>query len=436
MPPALPSAGETEDLVIGACLQSQKAVEQALAGCKPEHFFTETNAVLFRVITELHALEEVVDIATIMRRLDMQHAFENLPPWRGGKEAAHAQMISRLSQQLLVATRTDNVTRHCEIIKEMWGKRHLIEVLVPPMTSLRNGARPDKVMRDVERVLVEARQLIEDEGATAVIDGFSAAQWLSEHVKNPPDPKAGIGTPFAFLGRFQPGRLYVIGGYPKDGKTALSVQFLSAACNDGAHVGYCSVEMSWQDLTTRIASTFGVPYTQLQSGHVSAFAQEAFELALASITNWRIEIIDDASLSPGELVRHQRLKRYDYIIIDYLQRMPYADRHELNQVIKAITTLARKAQIPILLLSQFSRPQNTTPSNPYPRPNMSMFAETSVIEKEAAMAMSVWRKRDEEGNPGSEAELNVMANRYGQPGLKPMFFDGEKQRFTEVARYF
>jgi replicative DNA helicase len=139
-------------------------------------------------------------------------------------------------------------------------------------------------------------------------------------------------------------------------------------------------------------------------------------------------------VTAADIARYQRLGRYDYLVIDYLQRMPYKDRFELNAEIKGITTLARTAKIPILLLSQFSRQSNAPlSSHGFPKPNMTMFAETSVIEKEASMAMAVWRPRDENGEPGSEAEFLVMASRYSTPGVRKMHFDGDSVRFTEAA---
>lgn len=432
MPRQLPQAGDAEERVIGACLQSPRAVETALLKLRPDQFYNRVNSRIYAAIEALYAEEEAVDIVTVLRRLDASHGFDDRPAWEGGHDAAFDAMRERLALIVASTTTSSNVDRHAQIVVEMWGKRRLIELFTPPMGGVWNGARPDTVIREVEKAVIAARSEIEEEGTTAVVDGATAALWLSDLVKHPPGPLDGIGTPWGFLPRFKPGRLYVLGGYPKDGKTAMSVQFLAAACNDGARVGYFSVEMSWQDLAARICSTFGVPYGELQKGLVAPFYRDAFETALQTIHTWPVEIVDDASPTAADIVRYQRLGRYEYIVIDYLQRMPYVDRFDLNKQIKAITTLARKAEIPILLLSQFSRPQNTHQGNPFPRPTMSMFAETSVIEKEAAMAMSVWRRRDEHGNPGSEAELNVMANRYGPPGMTQMVFKSEEQRFAET----
>jgi len=348
-------------------------------------------------------------------------------PWEPPNQyldAAYRQMI----QAVVVTTVTSRVSAHCAIVKEMWGKRELIAAFTPPMQAVWNGGAPAGVIKEVERALMELRGKVEDDGQSTVVSSFQAAEWLDAQIRTPPDLRAGVGTPFRFLKRFQPGRLYVLGGYAKDGKTALSVQFLKAAASEGKRVGFFSIEMSWQDLTNRIASTYGVPYTGLQDGFVGEPFMAMVTKAIKEMTLWQVDLVDDSLTNPGEIARQQRIGRYDYIIIDYLQRMDYADRFELNRIIKGITTLARTANVPILLLSQFSRPQG----GGFPRPTMSMFAETSMIEKEASMALALWRKRDEMGKPGNDAEMIVLANRYGPPGIRSLQFRPDEVCFVET----
>src|SRR5439155_17452508 len=122
--------------------------------------------------------------------------------------------------------------------------------------------------------------------------------------------------------------------------------------------GYASVEMSWRDLAERIVSTFGVPYEPLQRGIVGEPYRDAFGKAVSAVSMWDFKIIDDAAMTAAELTRQQRVGRYGLLIVDYLQRMPFRDRQDLNAQIKGITTLARNERIPVLLLSQFSRPWN------------------------------------------------------------------------------
>lgn len=434
MPRSLPQNEDAERHVLGAALQSPAAADKALLILQPQHFFARRHERIFAVMRDLRAEDTTPDAVTVGRELERRHWLADLcgtpPAWEGGVEAGEAMGRAYLSELIGTTYSVTAVEKHAQIVREMWGKRRLIEVFTPPMSNVWNGARPDDVLRAVEEAVISARSEIEDEGESRVVSSFQAAQWLQDRVRNPPQAKEGIATPFSFLPRFQGGRLHVLGGYPKDGKTALMAQFVKEPMREGARIAVGTIEMSWEAMTTRIVSTYGVPYRELQKGIVAPPHQPAFERALEDLAKAKVDIVDDPALTAADVARYQRLGRYDYWIIDYLQRMPYNDRFELNAHIKSLTTLARKENIPILLLSQFSRPQGTVG---FPRPTMNQFAETSLIEKEASLAMAIWRKRDENGDPGSEAELIILANRYDEPGRRFLAFRGNEQRFVEIA---
>lgn len=435
MPPRiLPQDPDAEQWCLGAALQSPTALEHILVQLQPEHFLTIDNRSVFTAMTGIASRDEGVDVVTIIRELDATHAFDGNPAWHGGVESAKARMVGYLSTLIMTTTHTGNVKRHAQIVKDMWGKRRLIEVFTPPMNGVWNGSRPDAVIREVERSLMAARTEIEDEGESRVISSLDAAKWMDERIKNPPSSLGGVPTPWGpWLPRFRPGWLVVLGGYPKDGKTASSVQFLHDPIEEGVPIGYFSVEMSWEQLTERFVSTHGVPYNALQQGYVAPQFQHAFEKSLEHLAKARLDIIDDAAISASEIARQVKIGRYKYIVVDYLQRMPFVDRLDLNKQVKELATLARKAEIPILLLSQLTWSQHATQTNPFPRPQMSQFAETSAIVKEAAMATAIWRKRDEFGSPTSEAEFLVLASRFTEPTAKRMHFRADEQRFVEVA---
>lgn len=435
----LPHNLDAEESVLGACLLNEKALVRAMEILQPEHFYRQSYGAIFKAMRTLWEQHVAVDPITVARELERTHELHALyaPRHHGFKPlngyerefACEEEARDELRRLAAIVPAASNVAHWARIVRDLWGKRAIISTFTPPMQGAWNGQPPQQVIRDVERALMELRANVEDAGDSRVVSALNAAHALQAKVANPPDARVGVQTPFSFLPRLQPGRLYVLGGYPKDGKTAVSAQFLKAACNDKKRVGYVSIEMSWEDLRDRVISTYGVPYGPLQNGIVAPAYEDAFKHGLAEFGTFDLDLIDDASVDAAEIARYQRVGQYDMLIIDYLQRMPYKDRLELNQVVKGITTVARHAQIPILLLSQFSRPYNV---KGFPRPTMNSYAETSMIEKEAAMAMAIYRRRDEFDEPTDEAEFLVLANRYGAPSRHEMRFRGQEVRFVEV----
>lgn len=427
----LPHDLTAEASVLGSCLLSSKCVTAALDEVLPHHFYFRSHQLLFEVMQTLYLEGTAIDAISVHRQLEERHLLDAVGKMGGGTAAAVLAELGCMGSVV-----PENVKRHAQIVREMWGKRRLIDVFTSPMQGAWNGAKPQDVLRAVEKAVITAHGEIVSEAETRVVSAGNAAMWLAEKVQSGVDPTRGVATPFRCLPRFEPGRLYVLGGYPKDGKTTAMMQFVLAAAREGKRVGIPSIEMGWEDLTTRLVASYGIPYQGLQEGFVHDNYKDQFTHALNEVAKLDVDIIDDAAATVADLHRYQRIGKYDFLVIDYLQRMSYKDRWELNEMVKGITTLARTANIPILLLSQFSRQPNAPLyTHGYPQPQMHFFAETSVIEKEASMCLSIWRPRDADtGLPTSEAKLLVMANRYGPTSIHDLHFDADHVRFTERAR--
>ncbi len=208
----------------------------------------------------------------------------------------------------------------------------------------------------------------------------------------------------------------------------MSLQFVRSACEAGARVGFASIEMTRDDLTDRLVSTFGVPHARIQARELSHF-EDVAEDALGQIESWDYEVIDDSEITPSGLTRAQRRGKYDFLVVDHLHCIRVKDkRHEREEIsdnVLHITNIARTFDIPVLLLSQLSRGMK---HDPYPRPGMSDLRGTSVIENLASMVMFVWRKR-EKGVRTSVAEIIVAANRFGPEGFRNLTFSERFVRF-------
>lgn len=281
---------------------------------------------------------------------------------------------------------------------------------------------------------MEFQGLVEDasgETETPLVTMFDAMCDFEEEMRNPPDfTKSGVPTPFSFLDRLYPGRVYVLAGYTKDGKTALSTQFLEAAASDKKRVAFFSIEMTWRDLRDRIITTYGVPAKMVERRRFSEQYQNRVNQALAAMALWQVDIIDDPAIDLDGIQQILMGADYDYAIIDHLHRFGFDDRRDLEKIMRGIVNLSQQFEIPILLLAQLKRPYNTDKA---PRPTLSMLRESGMIEAEAAMVSFIYRKRDEHGLRTTESELIVAANRYGHEDLKPLFFDADSVRFTEVS---
>jgi replicative DNA helicase len=195
-----------------------------------------------------------------------------------------------------------------------------------------------------------------------------------------------------------------------------------------------SLEMSHEDVTERVISLFGIPGDQVQAGDVDDAYSERLNEALVAIASWDFEVIDNETLTPHDLMRAQRRGNYDLLIIDHLHHMKIDRRHERESIgenVHGITELARRFEIPVLLLAQLSRGPKEAP---FPRPTKRDLYGASQIENYASHIWLVWRRPDEFNDFTSQTEFVIAANRFGWSGRdasRELLFRNRFVRFEE-----
>lgn len=183
--------------------------------------------------------------------------------------------------------------------------------------------------------------------------------------------KIRVGTGFAQLdytlyGGFKPGQLVILGARPSVGKTAVMLHIAKTAAKASTPAYIFSLEMTAPELGERMLfSTGRVRPSQLSEGTVEwqAFTEAENELAPLPI------FINDFSRSIDEIVTRltQAVKqgRCGIAFIDYLGLIQdcllLGGNLKLYQVIARITgtlkAVAKRLQIPIVLLCQMNREQ-------------------------------------------------------------------------------
>jgi replicative DNA helicase len=419
-----PQSREVEETVLGALLslaplgeRGRRVAEDVFAELNPHHFFArETNGVIYEAIRSVHEEGKPVDPLTVGAALRERGKLERV----GGQK--HLTLLTA------TVPSAGNALHHARLVIEFSRRYRLWRLVSEIAGEIAKGKSSEEALDETESRLISLRSQIE-RGRSTVVPSHELGNQFAQKIASPPDPKSGVPTPFPKLANLQGGRLYVLGGYQADGKTALAVQFLLSGAKAGRKIGFVSIEMSAADVRDRIIASFGVPYGDALRGVVRPEHQRELEAAQLTLGRLNFDVIDDESADIAAIRRYARLGRYDGLIIDHLHRIDWTERRELERNVRGITNLAREAEIPILLLAQLHRR-----GDEFPRPTLSSIRESGMIEAEAAAVWFVWRKRDENKLPTTEAEFVIAKNRYGPTGKFDLFFDPDRVRFTEVAR--
>lgn len=418
-----PQELEAEDALLGAALVSAAAADRVIEHCDPAWLYRESQADILHAVRSLRAEGVEADGIAVIGELE-----------RRGKLGAVGGR-ARIHELVALVPTTRNVPHYAGMVRDAWVKRQAIYRIGQLSELAWNGSGPEELTSAFELAALDVAHKAENGEAAAIWTGNDAADDLEARVANPVDEDAtGVAPPFGFLLPFQAGRLYVLTGYSSDGKTTVALQALHRAAEAGARVAFVTLEMLKADLRDRLVSTFGVPYGQVRTGRISDAHQFAYQRALRFLRDSDIAFVDDARTGEA-IARMQRVRRFDFLIVDHLHRLRSEAktqgelRIEIERAVASMVDLALAAEVPILLLAQMHRPASR---DDFPRPTMQSLRESAKIEQEAAMVCAVWRKRDEKGLRTTETDFLVLKNRFGPEGHEKLVFLPESVSFGEL----
>jgi replicative DNA helicase len=279
------------------------------------------------------------------------------------------------------------------------------------------------------------------------------------------------------MGGLQQSDLVIVAGRPGMGKTALAtnmaynvaVEYRGRPRPDGAIetvsggiVGFFSLEMSAEQLATRILSEqTEIPSSRIRRGDISESDFAKLAAAAQTMQSIPLYIDETGGISIAQLAaRARRLKRQrglDLMVVDYIQLLSGSTRRamegrvqEVTEITTGLKALAKELAVPILALSQLSRQVESRDDK---RPQLSDLRESGSIEQDADVVMFVYRDeyylRNKEPREGTEewfkweqelraaqgrAEVIIGKQRHGPTGTVKLSFEAEYTRFGNLAR--
>ena len=230
---------------------------------------------------------------------------------------------------------------------------------------------------------------------------------------------------------------------------------------NGGIVGFFSLEMSGEQLATRIISEqTEIASYRIRRGEIEPSDFERIAETAREMEQIPLYIDETGGLAIAQLAaRARRLKRQrglDLLVIDYIQLLSGSGRRaqegrvqEVTEITTNLKALAKELNIPILALSQLSR---AVESRDDKRPQLSDLRESGSIEQDADVVMFVFREeyylKNKEPRPGTEeyfkwqtemeavhgrAEVIIGKQRHGPTGTVKMQFKADVTRFSDLA---
>lgn len=218
-----------------------------------------------------------------------------------------------------------------------------------------------------------------------------------------------------------PGNLFIIGGRPSAGKTALSLQMACEQARRGFRVCYFSLETDPDTLTARIiANRLAVSLADVKSKTVPQSELDN----LAELHKLPLFIRSASGKGTGWIKAQARRMKAQVIFIDYLQLLTVSkakDRYQqITSISIALHELAQTTGILVVALAQLNR------NAAHASPSTADLKESGQLEQDADAILLLSADKE-------EYQAILAKNKEGKIGEIPLTFDKTRQRFLAVT---
>lgn len=468
-----PHSIEAEQALLGAILINNEALDRVSDYLEPEHFYEPVHGQIYEIARALIRVGKVADTITLSTHLP------------GEVEIAGLTLNQYLARLAANATTIINSADYAKNIYDLFIRRSLISIGMEIVTSAYDAPvdfPPIKQIDDIEQKIYSLAQKGKYGGgferfttvATRAIDMVANAYQRDGNLSG---MATGLIDVDKLMGGLQPSDLIILAGRPGMGKTALatniaynvakSYQFEQRPdgrreTKNGGIVGFFSLEMSGEQLATRILSErTEIASHKMRRGSIDADADfERIKEAAREIAFIPLYIDETGGLSISQLAaRARRLQRQnglDLLVVDYLQLLQGSGRRalegrvqEVTEITSSLKALAKELNIPILALSQLSRQVENRDDK---RPILADLRESGSIEQDADVVLFVFREeyylKNKEPRPGTDehfkwqtdmeavhgkADLIIEKQRHGPTGTVKLQFKGDVTRFSDLV---
>jgi replicative DNA helicase len=463
---------EVEQALLGAILVNNEAFYRVSDFLEPTHFFEPIHQKIYEVAGSLVKAGKAATPVTLKTFLpaDLDVAGLNA-----------SQYLARLAAE---ATTVINAGDYGRTIYDLALRRSLI-IIGEDMVNVAYDAPvelgPQNQIEDAERRLYELAETGRyDGGFQRFARALTTAVDMAAHAYQRDGKLSGLATGLRSLDRMMGGLqssdLVILAGRPGMGKTALATNLaynIARAWHgepqvdgriktvNGGIVGFFSLEMSAEQLATRILSEqTAIPSYRIRRGEIQPSDFDRIAETAREMETLPLYIDETGGLTIAQLAaRARRLKRQkglDLLVIDYIQLLQGSSRRaaegrvqEVTEITTSLKALAKELNVPVLALSQLSRQVENREDK---RPQLADLRESGSIEQDADVVMFVFReeyylgmKEPRPGTPEHEkwqsdmdtvmgkADVIIGKQRHGPTGTVQLQFTADVTRFADLA---
>lgn len=433
-----PQNREMEEVVLGALMLESDSYERVNRLLRADCFYVQSHQQIYAAIVRLKEKGIPVDLMTVTE--DLRHAGDL-------ESVGGAYFVTEITNRVASGA---NIEAHAQVIFEKYMQREIIRISSEAVKDAFEDTtdcfelhqRTMAAIQAVSEPVIAARETPLKKQLQRLVDRIEEAK------ENPGQHTLGTPSGFksldALINGFLSGDLNIIAARSGHGKTSLSLCIARNMIMAGKAVDIYSLETNDQGLLMKFCSgELGVPYTDIQHGHVDWESLLKFQSEFGELP---LSIQDTTNVYIEDLVARARLRKRQFgvqvIFIDYLQLLGCrslnrnANREqEVAYISRSLKTLAKDHDIAVIALCQINR---TVDESADKRPKIGSLRESSAIEFDADKVILLWRPAhnkvlyDADGySTAGVAMLDVAKHRNGSTGITKLQWHPATTKFSE-----
>ena len=431
----MPHNLEAELAVIGSMIMYRDAIVTASEVITGEDFYNKQYGIVFDTMVELNNIGAPVDLVTLQNKLKEK----DVPP-----VVSALEFVKELGTAEFTST---NVREYAKIVSEKAMLRRLIKLNEEIANTCYAGKESmEDILEDTEKRVFQLVQRRTTDNFVPVRQIVANALEKIEKASRNKGSVTGIPTGFIDLdyrtAGMQPSDLILVAARPSMGKTAFELNLAEyMAFKKNLTVALFSLEMSKEQLINRMFSLESkVDAQKLRTGQLNDQEWEQLIESAGQMGKSNLIIDDTPGISISELRSKCRKYKLEHnlaiVMIDYLQLMSGSGKtesrqQEISDISRALKSLARELNIPVIALSQLSRAVEKRDDR---RPMLSDLRESGAIEQDADVVMFLYR--DDYYNKDTKdkgiSEVIIAKQRNGPIGTVKLAWLPEYTKFANL----
>lgn len=408
---------QSERALLASILWKPTGVYEAMQIVSSSDMGISSNAVILETIFQMAELGLPVDVQTLGKQLEVRGellAIGGYSYLTSLQRETPLYNVSSYASQVRASSERRQLSALCEAAKTLCDDptesvEHCMDLIadgLQKVASTRNKTKAVLIGEYAIKAHDDLKRIAKRDGAVV---GYTTGLLDLDEITT------GI----------RPGELWIIGALAGRGKTALGAQMALANAMNGVETQMFSLEMSGEQITTRIFS----PMTNIRALNLRnpktldevqwSYLRESVE-RLAEMPLW---VDASASLTIRELIARAKLavreRKVKLIVVDYL-RLVEAPGKELRERVAAVANglrqLAKEENVAVVALSQLRRPSGIND-----RPTMLDLKESGDVEAHAHTVLLIYQPT-ESGIFTREDEIIIGKQRNGPLGVVPVMF--------------